>query len=275
MSFMKKVAKIAAPFASLIPGVGPFIGAGLGALGSLGGGGGSKPNITGGGGAGSALPDPNGLMSLFGDSLKKQSGIADTLMGQGTSLINQGTSTMGMPIGYFKDILGGKTDRALAGPIADITAGSERSLQNTAAFSARGGGMASAFANRGPQVGQQIARLRSDSLTGAANSLLGAGSAQLQGGTSLALGGADAMKGTLASILGMRGLDVQKYGIDQNYALGQAGLSQQKWGGLGEGIGNILGILLSPGGLLNKGSSGGSSGGGWGSFKLPPITGKL
>jgi hypothetical protein len=209
-------------------------------------------------------------MSMFGDSLKKQSGIADNLIGQGTSLIGQGNSTLGMPIGHFKNILGGGTDKALAGPIADITAGSERSLQNTAQFGARGGGLASAFANRGPQVGQQIARLRSDSITGAANSLLGAGATQLQGGTSLALGGADAMKGTLASILGMRGLDVQKYGIDKNYELGQSNISTQKWGGLGEGIGNLLGVLLSPGGLLNKGSSG-SSGGGWGSFKLPPI----
>lgn len=65
-----KVAGIAAPFASLIPGVGPLAGAAIGAGGKLLSGGGAKGAVTGGlEGAAGGLAQKSGLVNKLGTSL--------------------------------------------------------------------------------------------------------------------------------------------------------------------------------------------------------------
>ncbi len=250
MSFMKKVAKIAAPFASFIPGVGPLISAGLGVVGSLGGGG--KKN--------GAMDGMNSqLMQQLLSGVTAQQGMSKGAFDKGNSLVDTGLGTMGKGTDYFSNILGGKADTALAGPISDLTRGYSTSLQNTANFAPRGGMAAGQMAQRGGQLAGQIARLKTDSLNGAANSLLGAGSSQLGAGANILGTGLQGYQNTLSTLLGARGQDISQL-------IAKMQIDAQNSQGLGQGIGSLLGTLLGPGGILSgrSTSSGGSIFGGGG-----------
>lgn len=259
MSFLKKISKIAAPFASFIPGVGPLIGAGLGAIGSIGGG--SKSSSQSGSNAINGMNSQ--LMSQLLAGVTQQQGMAKGAFDTGNSLIGAGQGTMGKSIQYHSDILGGKADKALAGPISDLTRGFSSSMQNTANFGPRGGMAAGQMAQRGPQLSGQIARLKSDSLNSSANALLGAGGTQLGAGSNILGQGMQSYQNSLSTLLGARGQDISQL-------LAKMNIDAQNSQGLGQGIGSLLGVLLGPGGILNKGS-GGSSGTTWGNFKLPSI----
>lgn len=243
MSFMKKVARIAAPFASLIPGVGPFVGAGLGALGSLGGGGSKSSSSMGNG------MDPALMQKLIGGVDQSQAQ-GKAMFDKGMPLIDQGSGALGQSNKYFSDILGGKADQALSGPISDLKRGYAGAQQSMAQFAPRGGGMVSSMMDRSNQLNSSVARLKSDSLTGAAQGLMAGGSSLLSGGSALAGNGAQTFGSGLSTLLGMRGQDIQKL-------ISDAQIHAQNMGGLGQGIGSILGMLLQPGGLLNTGKKSG------------------
>src|SRR5688572_27763641 len=260
MSFMKKVAKVAAPFASLIPGVGPLIGVGLGALGSIGGGGGKQDKTM----QQQMLAQQQQLLGAIGTQQKMSQGLID----KGSPLVDQGAGFANDSLGFFKQLLSGgsKSSQVLAGPISDLRSASSNALQNVSKFAPRSA-MAGSFVDRTNQLGSSIARLRSDSMFGAAQNLLSGGSSLLGAGSNLMTGGVNANSSVMQALLGMRGQDISRDVANRQ-------MSSQNMSGLGEGIGSLLGILLGPGGLLNKGGGGGGGGGGtWGSFKLPPILG--
>jgi hypothetical protein len=238
MSFMKKVGRIAAPFASLIPGVGPLIGAGLGILGNMGGG--KKSSGKG------------QLDTMYTKLLGDASNRAGQTFDAGQPLVGQGTSALQDPLNFYKNILAGgdKSSLALRGPIFDITKGYEQAQRNTLAF-APSGSSASAYADNARMKASDIARLKSDSLFNAAGGMAGIGSTLLSGGTNLMTGGNAATGNALSALLGGQSLQVQK---DQ--------IAAQKWGGFGQGIGQLLGTLLMPGGVFNKGNSGNINNGG-------------
>lgn len=250
MSFMKKVAKVAAPFASLIPGVGPFIGAGLGALGSIGGGGDKKLQQQ-------ALAQQSQFQQQLMGSIGTQQKMSQGLIDKGMPLIDQGAGATGQSLDFFRQLLSGKSNMALAGPISDLRNASNNALRNAATFGPRSA-YSSSLVDRTNQLGQSIARLRADSMTGAANSLLQGGGQLLGAGSNLATGGLQSYGNTLSTLLGVRGQD-----ISQNIA--QQQISSSNMQGLGQGLGSILGILLQPGGIFNKGGgifgSGGVGGG--------------
>jgi hypothetical protein len=231
MSFMKKVAKVAAPFASLIPGIGPLIGGGLGLLGSMGGGGGKKGKV-----------DP--MQEQYMRLLSAQEGRATEAFGMGKPLVASGTDAMKAPMELWKNILmgGGEANRALAGPISDISTGYNQARSNTARF-APSGSAASAFADQGRMMARDMSRLKSDLLMGSADRLAGAGQGLITQGTGLMGVSQSGTNSALNAILGDRNLQAQRDLV-----------SAQKWSGLGQGIGSLLGTLLRPGGILNKGN---------------------
>jgi hypothetical protein len=244
MSFMKKVAKVAAPFASLIPGVGSIIGAGLGLVGGLGGKGSKSAN-------GKGQLDAQ-YTKLLGDANSR----AGQTFDMGKPLVEQGAGAMQDPLNFYKNILAGgdKSSLALRGPIFDITKGYEQAQKNTLAF-APSGSSASAYADNARMKASQIARLKSDSLFNAAGGMAGVGSSLLSGGSNLVSGGNAATGNVLSAMLG-----------GQNIQLQREQLSNQRWGSFGQGIGALLGTLLMPGGVLNGGKNrnGGSGSGGGG-----------
>lgn len=241
---MKKVASIAAPFASLIPGVGPFVSMGLGALGSIGGGGGSSKQTN------ALLGQQNQLINTGVNSAQK---MGQGLIDQGNPLISKGSGYSGQAGDYYSDVLkGGPSQaKALAGPISDLKIGSQALLNNTAKFSPRGN-IAGQLGEQSSMLGSSIAKLRYGAMNDAATSLSGVGSNLLGQGTNLVTHGADSFQNALQTLLG-------KYGVDTQSAIAADNRKAASMGGLGEGIGNILGVLLSPGGLLNKGKKSGTS----------------
>lgn len=253
---MKKVAKIAAPFASLIPGVGPLVSLGLGAIGSIGGG-------SSGGGGGSSSSN-NAMNSQLTGLIQQQNQRGQQMFDQGKPITEQGVGALTKSAGYYGDLMGGgkASDAALAAPISDLKNASNNLLQNVGKFSPRGN-IAGNLMDRQSQVGQQIARMRFEGQGQGAAGLAGIGSSLLQGGTNLQAGGAQTSQGSLSTLLGMRGQDMQQ-------TLAKMQIDAQNNQGLGQGIGNILGMLLSPGGMLNKPKNPGKSGA-WGSFKLPDM----
>lgn len=235
MSFMKKVAQVAAPFASLIPGVGPLVGAGLGVLGSIGGGGGGKK--------GKIDPMQQQYMNLLSQGEKR----AGETFNLGKPMVDAGNGLMDKSADFYGNILAGgdKSSLALQAPIFDITKGYEQAQKNTLAMGPRGSA-ASAFADNAQSKARDIAKLRSSLLMDSASGLAGIGASRLGAGSNLISGGNAATGNVLSAMLGSQSLQVQK---DQ--------IAAQKWGGLGQGIGSLLGTLLMPGGILNKGGGGG------------------
>lgn len=260
MSFMKQISRIAAPFASLIPGAGPFIGAGLSVIGSLSSG--SKKSAASG-------MDPQLLQRLLA-GYDQSNAMGKASFDKGMPLIDQGTGGINKAMGVYGDMAAGKGN-ALAGPIADLTIGNNRQMQNMAQFGPRGGGTNAAMANRSPQLSNDIARLRFSGIQQGAQGLVQGGSALLGGGTNLVSSGQQGVQGGLSTLLGIRGQD-----ISQQIARDQ--ISAQNQAGLGQGIGSLLGILLGPGGILNKGAGSGSLGNIFGGSKgsgMPGVGGKF
>lgn len=244
MSFMKKVAKIAAPFASFIPGIGPLIGAGLGLLGNLGGGSSSK--------------NKNQSQSIFSDpaflaALNNSQAAGKQLMDTGSPLVGSGSGYLRNSGDYLQSILHGgpAQDKALAGPISDLKTGSQAQLATLSQFAPRSS-TASLLSDHQSKLTSGIARLRYGAQTDASTNLANIGNMLLGQGTNLMTGGANTMQSVLQTLLGRMGLQNQsQIAADQRRS--------DMFGNLGEGFGNILGILLGPGGLLNKGSSGSNS----------------
>ena len=244
MSFMKKVAKIAAPFASFIPGVGPLISAGLGLVGSI-------PSKSKG-----KNQQPQSIFSdpAFMGALTNAQKSGQQLMDTGAPLVGQGTGYLNQAGTYFGDMLkgGSSLDKALAGPIADVNTGYNSRLQAMSKFIPRGN-IAGSMMDHTARRGSDIARLRYDTQAGAGSNLAGVGNSLLSGGSNLMSRGASSHQDILNTLLG-------KMGLQNQDAMAAAGRKADAMGGLGEGVGSLLGILLGPGGLLNKGKSGSSSG---------------
>ena len=242
---MKKVASIAAPFASLIPGVGPFIGAGLGLLGSIGG----NRNSQSSSGVNSMPGYQTMLATDMHNSIAKQAGMSDALIAQGKPMTETGAGYMMTSGDYLKKILGGgpEQEKALAGPISDLRVGSAAQLRNIA-MGPRGN-VAGQLADRGTALASQIARLRYGAQSEASDKLAGVGGLLGQQGNQLQLGGNSSYSNVVSSLLGLSG---QQNAVNMQ----SAAIRNQNQQGLGEGIGSLLSVLLSPGGLLNKGKSG-------------------
>lgn len=250
MSFLKKVAKVALPFASLI--AAPFTGGlSMMGLGSLGGrialgaglGGGILSNVLNrGGGKKKGDPLQEQLMAMLG----QQQQLSKQFLDMGQPLITSGASNLNQSGDYYKALLAGgpAQQKALAGPMSDLATGYGQAKRQTAAF-APYGSTASAYADYGRKMASDAARLRFDAQGQGAQGLAGIGSTLLGGGTALATQG----RGSLADATGT-GLGLTSAGLQRD------AISAQKWGGFGEGIGNLLGVLLGPGGILNKGGKG-------------------
>jgi len=229
---------------------------GLGALGSIGGGGGggSKQQNN------AMAQDQLATSAALRAALDKQSGMSQGLIDQGKPLVGQGAGYMTSSADYLKAILGGGAgaDKALAGPISDLRTGSQAQLSNLSKFAPRGN-VAGQLADRSTQLSSGIARLRYGAQGDAATGLAGIGQGLLSGGTNLQAAGSQGMSGILATLLG-------KSGQENQFNIAKMQGDQAKWGGLGEGIGNLLGTLLSPGGLLNKSKSSSSTNSSWKTF---------
>jgi len=240
MSFMKKVAKIAAPFASLIPGVGPFISAGLGVVGSLG----------GGGKKGKTDPQQQALL----DAITKQNALAQQTYTTGKGLLDKGSQGIDDIVGkFYQPLLGGKdaSNSVLAPAYQDIDSNYQQLLGNLGRSGASAGGAAGLLANARFGLGAQKARLRFGAQSDAASTLLGVGQNYLGAGAGVMGTGLGGINAGVNSLLGQRQLDLEKQRI-HNEALG----------GLGGALGNLAGLLLMPGGIFNGGNSGGGGFGG-------------
>lgn len=254
---MKKVLKVGLPIAaSLIPGIGPLVGIGAklaGGIGAAAGAAGGLLNSRGGssssGSSSSANPDQLATNQALRDAIAKQGTMSQGLIDQGKPLVGQGAGYMTNAGDYFKNLLGGGEglNRALAGPISDLRTGSQAQLQNIAKFAPRGN-TAQLLGDQQSQLGSQIARLRFGAQSGAASSLAGIGQGLLGSGVNLQTGATGGMNGILQALLGQQGQQNQ-------LEMFKSQQSAEKSGAFGEGIGNLLGILLSPGGLLNKGKT--------------------
>ena len=209
----------------------------MGLLGGMGGGGGQKQD---------PMKNMNSqLMSQLLAGVTQQQGMAQSSFNAGQGFLTGGMAGMDQGMKHYSDILGGKADKALAGPISDLTTGHSRAMQNTAQFGARGGTSAGLMSNRGPQLAGQIARLKTDSLDNAGKTLISAGGAKAGIGSNLMSGGMSSFGNSLSTLLGARGQDMQQL-------LAKMGIDAENKRALGEGIGSLMGILLGPGGMFNK-----------------------
>lgn len=177
--------------------------------------------------------------------IKQQQQFGSEAFGMGKPLVQQGTSAMQKPLDFWSNILGGgeKSSQSLAGPMFDITSGYNRSRANTAQFAPRGSA-ASSYANDGRMMARDISRMRTDLLGTAAGQMSGIGSQLLTSGTNLMNTGQGGISNAMQAVLGQQGIQVQ-----------QDAARNQMFGGLGQGLGSILSVLLMPGGIFNKGTT--------------------
>jgi hypothetical protein len=192
----------------------------------------------------------------------KLGSLADYQLQQGQNLLPKALDTLRQPEDYFRTLLSGNRNAVmgLLGP--QINTITDRGAQQQNAISQllpRGGRLNDRM---GAQSTADTAQIN-DALLGArpaaANSLTNIGQLYGQLGSGLLSGSGNSLATSLQSLLGQRGQDVTAY-------LQKYQQQQENDRSLGQGIGSMLGILLGPGGILNKG---GSSGGG-GSLPILP-----
>lgn len=262
MSFMKKVAKVALPIlgiaAAPFTGGASLLGSVLGGMG-VSGAGAIASGIGLGAGVGSSLlggsGGKKGKMSSAEQQLlqlqARQQGLAEELYKTGKPLIDQGAAQMTQSLGDYRSLISGgpAADKLLARPMFDLTNGYQQALKQTVAVAPRGNS-ASAFADQKRSLARDMSLLKADQVN---TGLLGAERV----GTNLANLGVTTARGAQAG-LSDAGASLQGAG---NLALGNRQISSNNSAGLGQGLGSLLGVLLGPGGLLNKGGGGGNSGG--------------
>lgn len=212
---------------SVIPGIGTLVGGiGGGAYGFL---------------KGLFTKDPNkaqdttaNAMDPILKSLQDQSAASTA---QGNQLSGMGADALAPVLDYFKKILGNDPSAMMAatapqrGRVIDQYDTARKSIAN---FAPRGGGSSEAFANSYVTEGQDLSALTSQARSEAVT-----GSAQI-GETLSGLGlSADQLaSGDLNSV-------IQAILSNKNLGILQSGQNNQLAGGLAEGLGTLLGLILT------------------------------
>jgi hypothetical protein len=217
------------PFAAILPAA---IGAGVSLLGRHSSGGSSQPQS-----------QTNSQMQPLIDL---QTANARTAGDMSRASFGRADAALAGPLDFWTKAASGDTNalQRLLGPeldqVAEADAGRARSVSE---FGARGGRRSEMMGAMGDDESNAINRLMlgmrpqaMGELGNIAQLLSGTGVSQMNASTG-------ASGNALQSLLQNRSLDLQ-----------QSGQHQQALAGLGQGIGSILGILLQPGGVLNRGN---------------------
>lgn len=197
--------------------------------------------------AGISTPvDPS--IAALNTSLKN---LADFQVGQGQTVLPKALGALGQSEDFYRTLLSGDRNAmmSLLGPqLNAIGTQGQAQQRSISELMPRGGALTDRLGNLSTQSTGQINDALLNYRPAAAQSLANVGGQYGQIATGLLGQGGAATSSGLSSLLGQRGQDINTY-------LAQYQAKQENDRSLGQGVGSLLGILLGPGGILNKSGS--------------------
>lgn len=174
--------------------------------------------------------------------------LADFQIGQGQQLLPKATGTLQGPQNFYETLLKGDREAmmSLLGPQLNAIGKQGQAQQRTLTeLMPRSGAMTDRLGALSTNTQGQINDALLQYRPAAAQSLVGIGNTYANIGSGLLGGGGNNLSSGLGSLLGQRGQDINAY-------LAQYAQKQENSRSLGQGIGSILGLLIGPGGILNR-----------------------
>lgn len=204
-----------------------------------------------GGGAGTAGSAGSPLDPSITALNTKLGNLADYQLQQGQQILPRALNALRGPEDFYRALLSGNRGAAMSllGPQLNAIGEQGAAQQRTASeLLPRGGGLTDRLGANSTATTGQINDALLSYRPAAAQSLAGIGGQYGSLGAGLLGQSGATLSSNLSSLLNQRGQDINAY-------LAKYQAQQENDRSLGRGIGDILSLLLSPGGILSKGKS--------------------